>query len=276
MPKIKKENYLKDYVYSKKTSAKKRTSLKPAKFFVLFSILLSFFIIVFFANIFSSIITPGTINLNRGERYFLGQKLYCIELASFDNIAEAEEASEQYKQQLAAGYVVNDKGTYRVLASAYKTRTNAESVVENLKQNEINANIFLIDVPTLYLDLELETDQKLALKDCLNLFYNTYLKIYDISMRLDKSEITLDQAKIELLALKTESEQIINNFNSKIEIPKTSEIIYTKIYMNTYIDRLNDLIEENQASTTYSGEVKEAYFKVIFDYINLKTELAKN
>jgi hypothetical protein len=276
MPKNKKQAYLKDYVYSKKIKTNKRTSLKSAKFFVLLSVLLSFFIIVFFANIFSSLITPGTINLNRGERYFLGQKLYCVELANFDNIAKATEARNEYKQQLAAGYVVNDNGTFRVLAAAYKTRTNAESVVENLKQSEVAANIFLVDVPTLYLDLELENEQKLALKDCLNLFYNAYLKIYDLSMKLDKSEITLDQAKLELLALKTESEQVINNFNSKIEVPKTSEIIYTKIYMNTYLDRLNEIIAASQASSTYSADVKETYFKLIFDYISLKTELAKN
>ena len=276
MPKNKKAGYIEDYIYKKEVNTKKRKRVKLLKFFVLRSVLLSFFIIVFFANIFSSLITPGTINLNRGERYFLGQKLYSVELASFDNIAEATEASENYKQQLAAGYVVNDKGIYRVLASAYKTRTNAESVIENLKQNEIDASIFVIDMPTLYLDLELTNEEKLALKECFELFYDSYLKIYELSMKLDKSQITLDQAKVELLALKSDSEQIINNFNEKIEIPKTSEIIYTKIYMNTYLDHIDNLIAASQASSIYSGQVKETYFKVIFDYISLKTELAKN
>ena len=278
MPKNKKENYLQDYIYNKTTKikSKKNINTKPSKFFLLFFVLIGFFIIIFFANIFSSLITPGTINLNRGERYFLGQKLYCVELANFTNVAEASEASEEFKQQLAAGYVFNDSGTYRVLASAYKTRANAESVIENLKQNEIDASIFVVDMQALYLDLELKNEEKIALKECLNLFYDTYLKIYDLSMKLDKSEITLEQAQIELLSLKTDSEQIINNFNTKLEIPKTSEIIYTKIYLNTYLDHLNDLIATSQTNSSYSGQVKDTYFKVIFDYINLKTELAKN
>ena len=142
MPKNKKQRYLQDYIYDNKKVTKLKINRKKPKFFTLFTAFASFFIIVFFANIFSSLITPGSINLNRGERYFLGKELYAVELVSFDNVAEANEASETYKRQLAAGYVVNDKGTYRVLASAYKTRTNAESVVSNLKQSSIDANIF--------------------------------------------------------------------------------------------------------------------------------------
>ncbi|MDD4211026.1 MAG: SPOR domain-containing protein [Clostridia bacterium] len=276
MPKNKKQRYLQDYIYDNKKVTKLKINRKKPKFFTLFTAFSSFFIIVFFANIFSSLITPGSINLNRGERYFLGKELYAVELVSFDNVAEANEASETYKRQLAAGYVVNDKGTYRVLASAYKTRTNAESVVNNLKQSSIDANIFVLEMPSLYMDLDLESDEKTALKDCFDMFYDTYLKIYDISIKLDKSEISLDQTKVGILALVDECEQVVNNFNSKIAVPKTSQVIYTKIYLNTFLDELTALSQKSQASTTYSGEIKETYFKIIYGYISLLTELAKN
>ena len=275
MPKNKKDGYLKDYVYNKKVVKTKIKHKKP-KFFVFVSVLVSFFIIVFFANIFSSLITPGTINLNRGERYFLAKNIYAVELTSFDNIAEANTASEEYKQQLAAGYVVNDGGVFRVFASAYKTRANAESVVNNLKESDVDATIYVLEMPSLYLNLELERQQKEALKDCFDMFYNTYSKIYDISVKLDKSEITLDQCAVEVLNTKNECEVIIDNFNSKVAVPKTSEIIYTKIYLNTFLDSLSDLVEASQASTTYSGEVKNTYFQIIYGYINLLTELSKN
>jgi|GEM_PF-5292607 hypothetical protein len=277
MPKNKKNDYLKAYTYKpSKTRKKALKKVTPHKFFTSFLVLACFITIVFFANIFSSYITPGAVNVERGEKLFSSKHIYAVELASFDNMVEASEASDIFKQQLAAGYIINDSGTYRVVASAYKTRANAESVLHNLLESEINAKVLVITMPSLYLDLDLTDEQVSALKSAFEMFYNTYSSLYNLSIQLDKGEITLENCNLEVLQLKADCQATINNFNAQVTVPKYSEIIYTKIYLNTFIDNLTELINTSQASSEYSSKLKETYFKIIYGYINLKTELAKN
>ncbi|PKK96089.1 MAG: hypothetical protein CVV59_00335 [Tenericutes bacterium HGW-Tenericutes-4] len=277
MPKNKQKGYLSEYAYIK-TNKKNKTSVKklPHKLFLISITLIALFILVFFANIFAGLITPGRINLNRGDRYLQERNVYAVELANFDNIGQANEASLTYKQQLAAGYVINDKGTYRVLASLYQSRVNAESVIQNLKESEVDASLFNIKLPVLYMDLNLAAEQKESLKKSLELWYDTYVNIYNISLALDKSEKTIAQCEIELLNLKTACEIKINDFYEKVSEPKNTQVIYTKIYLNMLQDRLSELIGTDTTSTLYSSKLKEGYFRIIYDYLGLLTELAKN
>jgi hypothetical protein len=41
-------------------------------------------------------------------------------------------------------------------------------------------------------------------------------------------------------------------------------------------DRLSELIGTDTTSTLYSSKLKEGYFRIIYDYLGLLTELAKN
>lgn len=278
MPKNKSKGYLAEYAYIKTGSSKNKTSVKkmPHKLFLISIILFSLFILVFFANIFSSIITPGRINLNRGERYSPERYVYVVELANFTDLGQANEASVGFKQQLAAGYIVNDKGIYRVLASLYQTKSNAESVVQNLKESEVNANIFNIKLPAIYFDLNLTNEQKESFKTALKLFYDAYVDVYNLSIALDKSEKTVSQIQIELMNLKTVYENKVYEFYEKLKDIKNTEVIYTKIYLNMLLDRLTELTQIETMSSLYSSKIKEGYFRIIYDYLGLLTELAKN
>ena len=274
MTKNKPVNYLKEFAYEKKD--KKQKNKLPNKIFLISIILVGLAILVFFANLFSGLITPGRINLNRGERYSLEHNLYSVELANTNNIGEANEISVNFKQQLAAGYVVNDKGNYHILASMYQNKSNAESVVQNLKDSGVDASIYEIKIPAIYLDLALENSEKEELKNVLTLWYDTYENLYNISISLDKSEITKEQCSIEIINLKNDLQSKIATFNESLEVAKLTQVIYTKIYANMLLEKINELVEQDNLSTLYSSKIKETYFKIIYDYISLKTELAKN
>lgn len=277
MPKNKKTGYLAEYAYVRPSRKGARVSKKlPHRLFFMAITLTAIAILVFFANIFSGIITPGRIHLNRGDKYANEHYLYAVELANFTDVGQANEISKTYKQQLAAGYVLNDSGTYRVLASMYQTKVSADSVLKNLKESNIEASIYEIKLSPLYMTLNLEKAQKDALKQVLNMWYNTYVNLYNLSIALDKAEKTIDQTKIEVLNLKTSVENEVINFNTKITLPRTTPIIYTKIYLNMLTEKLNALANEDTSSSLYSSALKETYFQIISDYLSLKTELAKN
>jgi hypothetical protein len=277
MPKIKPKGYLSEYTY-KKSAKKNRTKVKklPHKLFFGAIIFVTLFILVFFANIFSNIITPGRIQLNRGEKIAKEHYIYAVELNNFDNIQQANDTSEGYKEQLAAGYVLNDNGTYRILASMYQTRSNAESVVENLKENDINGAIIPIKLPALYLNLTLNKEEVDKVKQIMKTWYDAYVALYDLSVKLDKGEITVEQSQVELEQLKSNFETIINEFYNKFEVVKDSELIYIKIYLNMFLDKLSELTTLDTTSSTYSSNIKLGYFLIVTDYLNLLTELAKN
>jgi len=274
MPKNKPVNYLKEFAYEKNN--KKQKNKLPNKIFLTSIIIVGLAILVFFANLFSGIVTPGRINLNRGDKYSLEHNLYSVELGNTNNIGEANEMSVNFKEQLAAGYVVNDKGNYRILASMYKNKSNAENVVQNLKNSGVDANIYEIKIPAIYLDLQLENSEKENLKNAFKFWYETYEALYNLSISLDKSEITKEQCSIEMMNLKNNLQNKVNAFNESLKAAKLTQVIYTKIYANMLLEKMNDLLEQDNLSTLYSSKIKETYFKIIYDYISLKTELAKN
>jgi len=269
-----KPKYLQEYLYEK--PGKQRKIKKPHKFFTILLSVGIFATLVVLACFFSDFITPGVINLEKGDRYFLGQTLYAVKLSEADNIASAKEMSEDYQQRLAAGYIVNDDGIFCILASLYKTKSNAESVVNSLKESQIEASIYEVTLPSLYMDLELSEEQKTALKNCFSMFYNTYGTLYELSISLDKGEKTCEQCQIELLNLISSCEQTVDDLNLKIQNANSSQMIYTKVYLNLFLDTLKELSQTSTASTTYPSKIKETYFDVIYQYIQLKTELVKN
>lgn len=275
MPKLKKDDYLKNYLYERPKTKKPRkvkikNKKKGNKGFKFLSFVIGLAVVFLIANLFA-----GFVDFNKevlGQKYFEADNLYAIELANYSNSADAYNFAEDVKQQLGAGYVVNDNETFRVLVSAYNTRANADTVLNNLKENGVTANIYEIKLPSTYLNLELSEEQEASLKNIFDMFKSGYEKLYDLSIELDKSQKTVTQISEEIDTFYNNSSDEIELFNTLFD-KNASEIIYTKIYVNNFKDYLKELKEFDNSSTLFSSKIKETYFKLINCYINLAKEL---
>lgn len=274
MPKKRKEqNYLSDYIYTRNKKVKRQKNKKTSKLFMFTFMVTTILLVMLVANIFSGFITISDLNLNMGDKYFTGKDLYAVELSNFDNSADAFVASEEVLSQLGAGYVVNDNGIYRVLASAYLAKSNAESVLSNLNENGVTASLYKVVMPSTFMELELADAQKTALENCFNMFNTAYTELYELSIGLDKGLKTLEQCQMGVISLKSDCTDLVETFNQNILVPNTSEVIYSKIYFNMLLDDLQELADTSIESSVYSSVLKRTYFKIVYCYINLSKEI---
>ena len=95
-----------------------------------------------------------------------GQSWFALQLGAFDDRASALALAETYQSRGAAGYLALHQGSYRVLAAAYGTRTDAQQVQTQLKaRHGVEAVITEIVRPEITLRLTGRAAQLTALED---------------------------------------------------------------------------------------------------------------
>jgi len=143
----------------------------------------------------------------RGEKLFTlpGHTWYALQVGSFDNEAQAQSAAEAFRGRGAAGYVLKS-GAYRVLAAAYETRADAQTVQTQLReQHGVDTVITEIGQMEISLRLTGQQAQLTALSDAWDALDQLTEHLSALSQRLDRREADSAQA---LAALQSQRETL--------------------------------------------------------------------
>lgn len=237
------------YTYKKEKQHKKSNNKKVSA---------NFFIVVFVVSLVLVSIFVGTKLFSKkttnNERY-----LYALNILTTNNFDEANLTSEFVKNQGAGGYVFQCDNEYRVLLSCYSHEDDANKVMSSLNENGYKVSLYKIEFP--YFKLNENNFDK-----AINVFYDTYNDLYNLSIKYDKNELGSEELKNNLKMLISKNEQIFNEFNEYYKGSSANKIIYTKIYLQFLNDNLNELYNK---SNNLSAEIKSHYFYVIFLYKQL-------
>lgn len=253
------------YNYNKKGKTKN-------KILAILFVIVSIAIVVFFSISFSNFLTISKI-VNINTNYINEPKtLYAISLFKSQKSDDAFTYAQDVKKQGGAGYVYNYNSSYYVITSVYKTISDANKVKNSLQDNSINAELISIDLPSLNLKATLSTKSREVLTNSLNLFYNSYSKLYKLSIEYDKQNIDLIKIKEEFKTLFDDNNKTIQNYNTYFNQSTNVYVLYTKIYLN----KLNNLIKNCESvdeSVNISSFIKETYCKCLAEYLNLYNEI---
>ena len=131
-----------------------------------------------------------------------GQSWYALQLGALDTAREAQALAEGFRSRGAAGYVFMKDG-YQVLAAAYETRTEAQKVqVQPKNQHQVEAKTVEILRPQVTFRLSGQKAQLSALEDALTNLDQLARRLGSLSVALDQGETGGDQARS---ALRSES-----------------------------------------------------------------------
>lgn len=267
-----KKNIENDYsqYYYKPQKNQKRKRVKSS-FSVFFFVLALVLVVGFFSYAFANYLTIGKIvNINTN---FIssGKTFYAISLETENSLQSANEKAQEYKLKGAAGYVYK-VGTleYKILSSCYTNKKDAQTVVENLKENEITAEIIELEFLPVNLKINLNLKSSETLKKGLDLFYSNYLSLYELSNKLDANKLDELSVKKEINNMITDNESVINDITKVFSTSNNIAVLYSKIYLNQINKVLNKLLT---TENLFSSEIKSSYFEIIFQYINLQDEI---
>lgn len=249
---------------------KKRKKHPVRKVFALIMIAISCITVFFVANAFSNILAFSTVSLYKSKSATAKSfNVFMININNFESEIDAQKLASEIKLAGGAGYVMYDLG-YNVIASAYLSSADAQSVLEKVKLTYTTVTVKLVEINRCELESIVDDEQENCVQQALDIFKTTYQNLYDLSVKLDTSQITSQDVKIALTALLESASDISAGFrNYASQITDTSYSL-TQAKVNQAVELLNTLVESSLTSTRLSAMLKNAQISALM----LQNELA--
>lgn len=243
---------------------KKRTYgyRRRGKFNLIFSIIIfciSCFIAFNIADIVSSLImNKGSIFYN-GKYYISSSTYYAVSAGAFKQKDDAENFASSVKLQGGAGYI-HQSGDYYVLLAMYSSTVDANSVIQKLKEKDINAVVININIPKL--NIKFSDSDKNIIK-ATESFLDCYKFLYDLSIQYDSGSLSVEGVKNKVRS-KLDDLSFVQSLN-----PTTKEGLSIKEKSINTVQRLKTIINMSQENCELNSGIKYVYMQIVFDYISL-------
>ena len=175
-----------DVYYSDVKKMKKSLKIRIKNFFKFFLVVVVFVGCFFVAKYMSTALTVG----NLGAYIVYGgtdikissTKMYAVTLGSYDDLKEADAVAIGSTIQGASGYVWYDD-KYYVIGNIYNNESDANKVIENLKDSKYSTNIKVIEFPKVAISLDCydSKDMNVINKD-IKFIDDVYASLYSYSI----------------------------------------------------------------------------------------------
>ena len=258
--------------YHYKQKQKKSTNNSKSKVLAILFVVLSLAVVIFFSISFSNFLLVGkVVNINNS---FVStpKKVFALSLNSTMSKGDATQKAEQQQLQGGAGYVLEINGNYQVISSIYPTQNECDKVRNALLAQNPNAQTICLTLPQVVIKSNFSSAQSQSLNNSLNMFYSTYLSLYNLSNQYDTQKIDQITLKTSIQSLKEQNQKVIQDFQKSFSQSSVVAIIYAKIYLNKTNQVISNLLLgfETQIS---SSSLKKAYTSVIDLYLSFCDEI---
>ncbi len=254
------------YGYVYRSSSKKSKSLPP--FFRLLVIFLAV-IVVTTAGIFLSSKISKFFGVN--DSFLINDKtFFAVSGGECEDYSSASLLSQTILKQGGAGYIYKTGNKYCVLLSCYQSSSDAQNVLQNLEQNNISASVVEIKIPKIKVTSELSSTNLKTLKNAVNMFCDTYQKLYDLSVNYDSKVLSRVESNEELDRIIALGTSVYEKFCSEVCDSTNALSVYLKVFLSDMLEQLGalKLVQEN-----FSGQIKKTYFSVLNLYANFRQEI---
>lgn len=191
-----------------------------------------------------------------------GFTVYAMQTGAYAGEDNASKQASEIKKQGGAGYIYKDD-MYRVFAFGYANENEANVVRDQLRSvGNVDSSVYTLAVPKI--DFKITGDQDSYEK--VNGAFKTYLEVKDkvnsIAVRLDKKELTKEQAKSELDTLKKQLNEALTSVE-KLKKGEDKLEQFSKVYKDTLslFDGLSDSDE-----VIFSAGIKNIYVEMVCKY----------
>lgn len=224
------------------------------------------------AGLMSRVLTVGNISslVVFGDTRLKIKKssLFAVTLGFYETRIDAEKVALGANIQGAGGYVWEDDG-FAVVGNVYSSEADAESVITNLKDTKYKVDIKVIEFPELNLNFDMYDNSDMdIIRKSINIFDNSYARLYDYSIRYDKGEIShlavssgISEVRGEVKGSIVQIQNLINKSSSCLSIVQTSLI------------KLDEILDQAIIKTIDNSSTNHSLKYAITDIVRVKYDL---
>lgn len=253
------------------TKKKSRKSKKKNfKWFFIIILVMCFLMVFFVANAFSNLLAFSNISLFKAKPIIAkAYNVYAISVGEFEDEVSAQNFAEKLKLGGAGGFVMYDL-SYCVILNAYLSSSDAQNVLEKILPTYENVELKTLEINRCQLSGIENQEQRGQVENALNIFKDTYQKLYEISVNLDLGKITSSEAKVKLTELLNQASIKASNFREVVSEMGETSFSLAQAKVDQVVSLLNNLVQSALVSTRLSSLIK--YDQIVC--LNLQNELA--
>lgn len=153
---------------------------------------------------------------------------YFLQANEFLNYKDASNLAYELQSKQGAGYIYYD-GSYHVIISFYATIVEAESVLENIKNEYTNAKIFNISAQQFMENSRYTNEENEQIKNMILTNENLINQTYNQILSFDKDEISKDILEVNMKNISDEYAKNFENFKKILKNNKNYAIFLKKL-----------------------------------------------
>lgn len=223
----------------------KNTKKHKLKFFSLL-LVCCIAIVAILMLVFSKFNISALVGISKFEVYG-GSSFYAVSLNSGYTFAEVSQNANMVKLQDGAGYVYQNGNTYYLLANIYRSKQDAERVLNNL--TEYDASVVEIKFDKLVLNSNFSSTEIKELRRGIEIVDRFFETIHEITISFDMGEILDAEVRQKLQIFKETCQENKETFAKAFKDSGENIVTYVKIFHNEIISNLSALIISKNLSS---------------------------
>ncbi len=255
----------------------KKVGRKKFGVFLLFALCVCF--VIFLAAGFSDALTVGSLSFlfGKNKNVIPEHSYYAVLMGQFETESEAQAVASGASVMGAGAYVWHTDGKFLVVGNVYKNKADAETVLKNISGNNYNVSIHEIKYTKQKVNnKKLADEHNCELVNAICFLDDLFLKVYNYSVKFDKSEIVSTVLSSELNTLKSEIKVWASKLDSINAFVPTNEGLNIK---NTYVSLINEFdscVLKVINGTSVNKDLKYLTTSVAIQKYNLFNSLSAN
>lgn len=202
--------------------------------------------------------------------YFINPKaenfyqFYIVYADRFNTYKQASSLASKIQTEGGAGYIFYDQ-YYYVFVNTYANENSAEKVVENIKDDYSNANIYHLKINKLNSFKNSKLDQQKSLYDYNTSLANTLLELTGNSIKYDSHETSYEQYIISIKNSKEYTQKLSTECIKHLSYDLTFNTIKSNIQkINNSLDAMSSLDSVNITwkAKFYNCQILESYLSI--------------
>lgn len=192
---------------------------------------------------------------------------FAIQVGAFNGIDNANLLAQEIKRKGGAGYIIEDD-YFRVLAMAYTTEKDAEQVKNQLKEQEVESQIYRISCSGVNMEITATRDKIDGIKSSFQIWNEKLSQLGDIISDLDTNKITTEMAINKLQAIRDELESHRGKISEYLATNEGNPILeeLEKLYQSQ-INNIDEILKGNVADrVAISANMKYNYIDMIIQF----------
>lgn len=182
---------------------------------------------------------------------------YALQLGAFENEESARSLAQQYQDRGAAGYILKEANRFRVIASVYLSKDDAQAVRTQLKTNhKIDSYVYEIVLPQMDFKTSGMRGQLDVIEAVLRFFPEGILQMQKLSVALDQKEANQTEMANEITQMVTRAQELDGLITKRFTQPLHPMVQSMKGLLTAFTALPQKLSAQDEGLAALSGQMK--------------------